>query len=268
MNQYYSRLVTTDYSYYPFPPYKGHGWNLTFEDYPQFESSKTSAIINGKEYPGKTVIIHATSTDRAQYVSDLVFASFILWRGEQTPFFPLRTQVIPLDYINPKATPIKNGDIKGPLFIGSMKIPTACLIARKASYRRFYQNAIFKYLLSQEIFPTSQFELDPPHWYPSKYVFDFPDHHSRCAYAIVIAYSVLEEISLEIRASRDRPSFINGQWNPDVRLDLEERLKTAGIDITEPIPWLFRDTPTRIERLKPPRALMKSEWSGGRVRES
>jgi len=267
MEQYYSRLVTSDYAFYPPPPYRGRGWILTFEDYPKFKTASTSAVISGREFPGKSVIIHAKSRDRAQYASDLVFASFILWKGEQIPFVPLRAEVMHIDPSDPRISSLDDADIQGPLYFGTMNIPTGCLIARKASYRRANQNAIFKYLLSQDVFPTSQFQLDPSHWFPSKYVFGFSDHHTRCASAVVIAYSVIEEISLEVRASSKRPSFIRGKWNPHVRQELDERLIGAGIDLSDPVPWTLRDTPTRIERLKPPKALIKAEWSGGRVRD-
>lgn len=45
------------------------------------------------------------------------------------------------------------------------------------------------------------------------------------AQAIIIFYSVIEELGLEIRANRDNPSFINGRWNPVIKNELENRLK-------------------------------------------
>jgi hypothetical protein len=267
MKKYYARLVTSDYAFFPDPPYRGRGWQITFEKYPQFKFASSTTNINGIDYPGKAIIIHAGSLERAQYVSDLIHASFLISRGERAIFLPFRSNVIPLDPNDSKKLSVEEEDINGPLFASTMDLPLGCLIARQASYRRAYQNAIFKYVLSFETFPTSQFDLDPSNWRPTKSVFDFPDHHTRCAYAIVIGYSVLEEISLEIRASASRPSFIRGKWNPVVRNDLEGRLEDAGIRISDPIPWVIRDTPTRIEKLKPPKMFTRAEWSFGKVRD-
>jgi len=266
MGQYFSRFVIADYSRFPPPPYKGKGWIITFENYPSRFTSGFSAVINDKEYPGKSVIIHASCFDRAQYVADLILGAYLLWSG-RLPYMIGRLDVIPLDLKNPEGFSISDEEIKGPQYFGTFDVPIACLIARIASYRRHYQNAIFKYLLSIETFPTDQFELAPSNWRPSRFVSNSSEFHVRCAYSIVIAYSILEELGLEIRASSENPAYIQGKWNPKVRVDLETRLQKAGIDITDPIPWTLRDTPTRIERYKPPRIRKKTDWAFGKVRD-
>lgn len=266
MKAYYSRYLVTEYAFYPSTPYKGKGWFISFEDEPSDATSRGHANINGKSYPAKAVIIHAVSRERAQYVADTIYASQCLMRGE-LPFFG-QTVVIPLDPDSTEQGDRQYQEMAGPDYVQMSGLPLACLIAVKASYRKAYQYALFKYLLSHQIFSTSDIDLDPCHWWPTRFVFDSTEHHVRCAYAIVLAYSVLEELSLELRASQKNPSTIGGKWNPKVKHELETRLKKAGIDLSETILWTLRDTPTQIERTKPPRIQSRAEWAGLKVRDS
>jgi hypothetical protein len=146
----------------------------------------------------------------------------------------------------------------------------ACKIACKASYRRACSYSLFKYRLGISLFPIAPIDLDPSHsgYYPLS---SFPLDHVSLAYAIIAFYSVIEELGLEVRASNKKPSFINGHWNPVVRVDLESRLKKFGINIKETFDWILRSTPTKIERnLSKDKKLKKdtkSVWSRRRVRD-
>jgi hypothetical protein len=77
----------------------------------------------------------------------------------------------------------------------------------------------------------------------------------------------LEELSVQIRADKDKPSTIGGQWNPEVKQELETRLKEAGIELSESFLWIQRDTPTRIERTRAPRTQSLAGWAGLKVRD-
>ena len=111
-------------------------------------------------------------------------------------------------------------------------------------------------------------DLDPHEWWPTRFVFESSEHHVRCAYAIILAYSVLEEISLEMRASREAPSMVGGKWNPKVKKELESRLTQAGIGLSETVLWTIRDTPTKIERTRSLDIRSKARWSNWKVRDS
>ena len=89
----------------------------------------------------------------------------------------------------------------------------------------------------------------------------------RIGYAIVVFYSVIEELGLEIRASEKKPSIIHGQWNQIVKDDLEKRLVTSKININDPIVWHLRGTPTKIEKEKKPLKTIKSDYSKYDVRD-
>jgi hypothetical protein len=88
-----------------------------------------------------------------------------------------------------------------------------------------------------------------------------PVVHTRLAQAIVLAYGAVEELGLEVRATRERPSSINGQWNPPVLADLERRLRRAGHDPYESILWDLRGRKTALETARPPRARARAPWT-------
>jgi len=82
------------------------------------------------------------------------------------------------------------------------------------------------------------------------------------AYAIITAYSVIEELGLDVRASKDNPSTLeNGEWNPLVLNDLVNRLTRSNIDITQNIQWMIRGEKTKIEQDKPIKTVSLTEWA-------
>jgi hypothetical protein len=263
---YYSNYLVSEYALFPPGPYKARGWVVSFEDEPCQATSRRSATIDGKSYPAKAVIIHAASRQRAQYAADTIHAALCLESGE-SPIFP-RTTVVPADLDSAETDDTPQQGVAAPRDVEVGRLPLACLIAVKASYRRAYQYALFKYLLSHHIFSTGTMDLDPSGWWPTRFVWDSAEHHLCCAYAIVLAYSVLEELSLDLRASQKNPSRIGEEWNPTIKEELEARLKKAHIDLSETLLWILRDTPTRIERTRPPRIQLRAPWASLKVRDS
>jgi hypothetical protein len=87
------------------------------------------------------------------------------------------------------------------------------------------------------------------------------------AQAILSAYSSIEELALEVKASSNKPSKIGGAWNPPVLADLRSRLQKAGINLDDTIVWLLRNSPTRIEKRNAPPVGQRASWSGGSIRD-
>ena len=267
MKGYYSGYLVSDHALFPATPYKGKGWIISFEDEPCDATSRDRTLIGGEWCPAKAVNIYATSRERAQYVVDTIHAAQCLHSGD-FPFFG-RPIVVSADSDSAEQGDRQHQALAAPHDVQVSRLPLACLIAVKSSYRKAYQYALFKYLASHHVFSTSTMGLDPSDWWrPSRFVWDSAEHHVCCAYAIVLAYSVLEELSLDLRASEENPSRIDGEWNPNVRHELEARLKKAGINLSETILWILRDTPTRIERTRPPRIQSRAHWAGLKVRDS
>ena len=258
MQKYYSNLMILEGDQKEGIFCKGRGWQISFE------SSPSSHVVTGGG-PAKEIVVYTQSADRAQHVVDMVLAAYCLYTGElltfdRIPVFQNRAQTI-----NEVEEQLLAG---GGHSVGVYDLPVSCLIAAKASQMNVYQYAIFKNLLSCRTVPLGPRSLDPQgDWEPGKAISEVPEEHVFNANAITLAYSVLEELSFDIRASSEVPSKINGRWNPEVKKDLEERLANAGINLSELILWHLRDTPTKIERERKPPSLQKCEWARFRVRD-
>jgi len=258
MQKYYSNLTILEGDQKEGLFCKGRGWQISFE------SNPSSHIVTGGE-PAKEIIVYAQSADRAQHVVDMVLAAYCLYTGEllvsdRMPVFENRADTI--DEIEEQLL------AGGGHSIGVYHLPVSCLIAAKASQKSVYQYAIFKNLLSCRTVPLGARSLDPQgDWEPGKVISALPKDHVSNANAITVGYSVLEELSFDIHASSEVPSKINGRWNPEVKRDLQERLTKARINLSEPILWHLRDTPTRIERVRKPPGLQKCEWARFRIRD-
>jgi hypothetical protein len=124
-----------------------------------------------------------------------------------------------------------------------------------------------KYHLSQTLYAVHFFDLEPnraQHLALSR----LPDIQLRIANAIVAAYGVLEDLGVEIRASKEKPARLpNGQWNPEVRQPLEARLLAAGVDVNQPLLWTIRGSRRRLEAERPIPSRGKYPWSRGWIRD-
>lgn len=132
--------------------------------------------------------------------------------------------------------------------------------------------AIEKYKISLELHGLPPLAVDPMYGqyydnYDIKHKF-----HTRAAFAIISAFSVIEELGLEIRSSANNPRFLNneiGEWNPKVLKNLCERLKASNISESMTFDWVYRGSPTRIEEKIKPFFGFDSEWTvyGSEVRD-
>ena len=148
------------------------------------------------------------------------------------------------------------------------EISLACKIAVKASYNRHYCYALTKYYLSCYLYSTPIVELDPHHS-PNLRLSPFYDDHVRFAASIILAYSAIEELDLQIKAGEKKPSKLpTGEWNPEVKNDLERRLQQSRIDLSESFLWSQRGPSRRIDRRRAPRSRSKASWARGLVRDA
>jgi hypothetical protein len=207
------------------------------------------------------VVVKTSSILRAQYVVDLIICSLILYDGPASleigslAAYPLAVNSKEKKVYEPTMYEYQNPDIS-----------TACQIAASASHKKAYIYSFFKYYLSCEIHTNHWMDLAP--YYKDIPLSPFPYNHLRYSYAIVIAYSILEEIGLEVRASQKNPStFKNGKRNPDVLNDLIYRLAAAKIDFNVPLLWHFRGSRKRIEIEKPIESKGLAPWSYGQIRD-
>jgi hypothetical protein len=145
--------------------------------------------------------------------------------------------------------------------------PLACAVAAKASRRRYWVYAVAKYKFSLSLYSVDHEDLEP--WKsPHLAISSFPGDHVMFSHAIISAYSVIEDLGLEVRASAQKPSLINGKWNPVVKQDLEQRLIKSGVDLRESILWTVRGPKRKIETRRPIPVKAKAPWSAWIVRDS
>lgn len=241
---------------YPSPPFKGKAWHIDFEEYTR----------NKYQQNQQEIIIYASNRQSAQKVLNLITSSLELYGGQPiSPFGDIDLFAYNDEEIK-KLDEEELAELRFKSFSTS-GIPAACLIAAKASYRKKYVYAIAKYNFSVSLYSQFGVELEPwsaPHLPVSVH----PEDHIAFSHAIISAYSVLEELGLEIRASSKKPSMIDGKWNPVVKKDLEQRLQKAGVDLSDKLLWTLRGPRRKIEKKRQIPIFEKMRWSAGPVRDS
>lgn len=147
-----------------------------------------------------------------------------------------------------------------------------CYILKEAFGNIDLQYGIEKYKLSLEINSMTPHSAHPKYGQMFDHYKFNKSYHTSGAFAIIAAFSVIEELGLEIRSSSKNHRFIdneNGEWNPTVLNDVTERLKEIGITKKDTFDWIFRGNRTEIEKDLKPYFGHDSEWTkmGEEVRD-
>jgi hypothetical protein len=153
-------------------------------------------------------------------------------------------------------------------FMSMTGLLEACELANRVSRARSLSYALHKLASSYQSSSPHMMDLHPGESPRRFRVQTDPIYHVYLANAVALAYSAIEELGLEIRASQKNPSKMpDGTWNPSVKADLEARLRKSGIDVSSTEIWTLRGPKTRIEKLRPPPSAGKPNWSRGNVRD-
>jgi hypothetical protein len=264
--RFHTGLFALDYFRYPKFPYRGNGWEISLLG-PSKLPSTTSTHYRGRDYPGKEVLIHAPSKEHAQKAADLIKSALLTIDGSS-----LRSHTYPGEHAPITLQDAGSGEPFDPkpnssVRMATMEIPLACLIAARASMRLRLVYALSKLALSFEIFSVPLMELDPERHFANIPKSSFPEDHVRYSFAIVTAWSCIEELGFEIRASQSNPTKIKGAWNPTVKSDLEARLRKGHIELKERCLWNLRGPRTRIELRRAPEIVKAAEWVRHLVRD-
>jgi hypothetical protein len=249
---YLTGLVACDWDW-PSRHLQGRGWRA--ETRATVKSRAVRQRIGRRTRSGQEVILFARSWRRAQCALDLIVAALVLIDG------PL------LDW---EAWPIARGDgeppdwlERGAATLGMLHlpcIPRACGMAARASSRHSRTYALAKYAVSMQLFGVHGIDMDPSHArhmvVPCR-----PGGQVRLACALEIAYSIMEDLGLEIRARKDLPSRIGGEWNPPVRDDLLNRLRKAGVLTERPFHWMVRGPKTAVEAKRATPGGSREPWT-------
>jgi hypothetical protein len=215
------------------------------------------SVSSRSQNPDLEILVSAKSEKSTERALRLLFASFYIIHGTNSTcdfdiFLPsYKSHETTLSHRPRLST--------GGLF-------KSAFIAAMASFHLNLQRAILKYKLACGIHSNAMMQLDPNNKY-TRVDEAFDDDKLRFGYTILILYSVIEELGLEIRASNKNPSVIDGEWNPIVLDDLVERLGKIGVKKDEKISWNRRYKPTRIEGGKQVEIFAKLPWSFGPIRD-
>ena len=239
----------------PSPPYYGRGWRSDIQ-----KSTRDDAPTHSRE-----IFIRAKSRETAQNALNLILAASSLIIGDP-PIFPNDL----VAYREPDLGQLEDveRDLIKSRFLGMPGLRNACAFAAKASTKRKWIYALTKYDFSISLFSTLTIDMDPFHGAEYMPVSPFTHDHVTFCHCIIAAYSVIEELGLEVRASLKTPSIIKGKWNPSVLSNLERRLLSAGVNLNETLLWTIRGPKRRIELRHPPRTLGKMRWAYGPVQDA
>jgi hypothetical protein len=263
------------------PATDGVGWGLAYRDDPSHRHwaapdgrsvtiksrSPTDEELRfhiGWHVPCQELIIEAFDETMAHNVCSLMLGGILLAYPEAINL-PDDASVYPVDEVTEDM--LTSSPMAGE-FTHQRNAAFGADVARRAWGDDSLIYGIEKYRLSLHL------DWFTPHSAAPRYgqVFgnDRPEYsyHAQAAYAIVIAYSVSEELGLEVRSSSQRPRFIGNdkdEWNPRVKEDLVERLAAAGVDHQEPFVWIHRGDPTEVEKAVKPRLGSPATYAHGEV---
>lgn len=231
---------------------------------PQAEvwDKRSNGIIEWQSVP--ELLIYAPDHSIAQRAANMILAAYALLEGQ----ILVTDEITPLPLDLTELAALSNLErYREVNHMTTSYLAEAAALAANISHRRIYTYALFKYFQSLRVASVPWIDTDPR--YGQKYrVEKEPFAHVLFSQAIILAYSCLEELGLEPRPSRDSPTFINGSvWNPQVKADLEARLKAAGVDIDDNFNWTLRGGPTRVERKGRKMSGKKASWATGEVRD-
>lgn len=211
-----------------------------------------SAVRDGTIYE---FVIEAVSDYYADEIVDLFNGCLALVEG--APPYDLSQLITNIHYNREKPS----FNFPTYRFEGSDAVYHACKMLKNAVNTDILKIAILKFNVSHEIFYLYPMDLEP---FNDTYNYQYLlSRQIKMGYSIIVSYSILEELNLHVKASKDRPSSIDGKWNTDVTSDLENRLSEKGIFATKKIPWLSRSTRNRPFK-KEISSCELCEWSDGK----
>ncbi|MGY4317248.1 hypothetical protein [Bradyrhizobium sp. JR3.5] len=204
------------------------------------------------------IMIRATTTQRARQAVTLLCSAIDVLHGSAMGYFD------PMEDIQIRLSGAKQDT---PSFFSTSGITAACRFAALVS-RASLSYAMHKLAYSYRSAGAHHMDMHPRYSPHEFRVQKEPLAHVHIANAVTLAYSAIEEMQLELRASRENPSRLkDGSWNPVVLNELKQRLRKATIDIDDPFVWTVRGPKTRIERSRQIPFIDKAKWAYGLVRD-
>jgi hypothetical protein len=216
------------------------------------------------DLPCQELVIEAHDKAMAENICSLVFGGILLAYPDAFEL-PEDASVYPIDELNDE---LLTSPGLSQRFTWQRNLALRVEAAKRAWNDTNLIYGIEKYRLSLHLDWFTPHSAAPHHGQIFNNEYPEYSYHTRAAYAIVVAYSVVEELGLEVRSSSRNPRFLGkdkDRWNPEVREDVLERLAAAGVDYEEPFIWLHRGEPTQVEQSMQPKLGSPATWAVGEV---
>ena len=203
-----------------------------------FELRKEPRNFVGDMYPGLELIIEAEDWDTAKNNLSLIHAGLRL--GLPNPPDPSRGLELPLEVIDGD-DPLMDLQPFWEQFAFEDRTDIGLFTINAAKGNRAWIYALEKYKFSLDLDCITAHSGAPRYGQVFSNTSPIFQAHVRQLAAIVSAYSAIEELGLEIRASTNKPRFNKDRsWNMDVWIELENRLIEAGVELDRKFNWILR----------------------------
>jgi len=206
---------------------------------------RTSFIVTSDARPCLELLIEAE--DQEQATNDLSLLKAGLLLALPNPWNHYSGLHYPLEYLN-EENPVLDSQPFWSQFTYENRLNVGLFTLNASRGRRNWRYALEKYRFSLELDCITAHSTHPKYGQIFENITSIARSQVNQLAAITSAYSVIEELGLEIRASKENPRFIGGdsEWNPKVWGDTKSRLIAAGVDVNKAFNWVLRGDPTAI----------------------
>ncbi len=216
-------------------------------------------VISRELAPRNELLIYAKDEDICQDYLSLIHGGIIL--AYPDPHITLRSFYLN-DFrdIEPFSPSV---EILGSYFVECESVGFGCRVLKACLNDKKIAYSLHKYKTSLELSSFTPRSADPLYGQVFENYNIKKESHTKAAFAIIAAFSVIEELGVEIRSGHKNPRFLDhhkGIWNPKVLEDVQARLAKIGVDEKMTIDWIYRGEKTEIEKEILPKFGTDSHW--------
>lgn len=153
-------------------------------------------------------------------------------------------------------------------FVHRTELPVALRVAATAWSDKSLVYAIHKLSQSFAAESVTWWSCHPRYGQAFEKSTELHSAHVGTSIAINLAFSAIEELRLQVKSDAKKQRWLNnktGEWNPLVLEDIEQRLRTAGIDPGQTLTWTLRGAESISEAAIRPRLGSPTQYTDGQT---
>lgn len=209
-----------------------------------FELRSENKEIHEDETLALELILEASSLEEAENDLSLIHAGLRL--ALPNPILNEHGLSFPIELKDDTASLINSQPFWGQ-FTFENRLDIGLYTLSQAKDNRQYTYALEKYKFSLDLDCFTPHSGNPNCGQIFKNETVIHSTHVHQLVSVVSAYSVIEELGCEIRASQKNPRFLkDGEWNPIVWEETSKRLSRKNVDIERKFTWIIRGDDTAI----------------------